>query len=1080
MTTRQERVRLDLEDNFSAGMIRAAGAAALLNKELNSLSGGSIRKASTDLNRVSQDVDKAGTSADRSGKQIDKLSGRLALLAQAAAVLGPALIPIGAAGIPAIAGMTAEVGALAGALGVGIIAFKGLGDGMKALNSYQLEPTQANLEKLRVEFDKLGPAGAHFVQFLDSIGPQLKSIQNTARAGIFPGVEDGIRSMLTLLPQVRGIVGEIAGAMGELASEMGADLAGPRFTRFFEYLDQEAGPTLLSLGRTLGNLAAGFGEMLAAFAPLSRGFTAGLEDMSSAFADWAANLSGTEGFQKFVDYVRDSGPQVLDLLGSLITMFVDIAKAAAPVGDAVVPALTAMARVISMIADSPLGPVFFTAAAALSVYSRAAAVATATTTRLAAASSARGMSGLANIGLKARTAATGLGLVALASTDVDDKLGVSNTLMLGLAGTMLGPWGAAVGASVGAMLDLKAASADVSDELDGLNEAMRANDAEEIRQQIGDVAAEMRSASGITHGLSAAWNEFTGRTDSLSSAIDDAEAKLRLMDDAAGRHEGIDSLLGTPLGLAREFDVATDSMEQFSASFKALNNLLSDRDTLIAYNKALDDLAADVKDGNKFNVDFEGGRKGLTDMNALVETAIKRSEALKEAGKELGALHILDRAIADLKDFGKQSPAAKAAAEDFIEKLKRLDSTDAKPKVTLDNKGFKEKQSDTWAGLYGLDRKTAKPKLDADDKPAKKKISSTDHLLDVLTGKVARPKVDADTAAAQSKLNAIQAALSRIVSKTITVSVNKVGGALNGMFDTGGYTGDGGKYEPAGIVHRGEVVLPQEVVKRDWGMLASRYGNLPGFAGGGVVGHFSSGADAGSMFSLVSAAGDASVSLTNLAGLGKKELEVRAKLLQKEVDRDKQRTDALKQEFASIKTAMAERFRSDLFGGDDSALNALIEQGVSAGAAAAMTRSNPAAILRGDIRGSMQMDRLLGRAERAGIDGGALNYLGQNADAGDIRALLANPRLAKQYDRLYDRRQVVTARSGANQGDRVVGAKLDAALAVQHQQVTEIRAAKRELEQIRKENKHNSDENAKKSSDGLNTAVANGRSGRAY
>ena len=32
-------------------------------------------------------------------------------------------------------------------------------------------------------------------------------------------------------------------------------------------------------------------------------------------------------------------------------------------------------------------------------------------------------------------------------------------------------------------------------------------------------------------------------------------------------------------------------------------------------------------------------------------------------------------------------------------------------------------------------------------------------------------------------------------------------------FSDGGYTGGGGKYEPAGIVHRGEYVLPQEVVR---------------------------------------------------------------------------------------------------------------------------------------------------------------------------------------------------------------------------------------------------------------------------
>jgi hypothetical protein len=35
-----------------------------------------------------------------------------------------------------------------------------------------------------------------------------------------------------------------------------------------------------------------------------------------------------------------------------------------------------------------------------------------------------------------------------------------------------------------------------------------------------------------------------------------------------------------------------------------------------------------------------------------------------------------------------------------------------------------------------------------------------------------------------------------------------------GLYDSGGYTGPGGKYEPAGIVHRGEFVFDQDAVKR--------------------------------------------------------------------------------------------------------------------------------------------------------------------------------------------------------------------------------------------------------------------------
>ncbi|AVO43905.1 tape measure protein [Phreatobacter cathodiphilus] len=68
-------------------------------------------------------------------------------------------------------------------------------------------------------------------------------------------------------------------------------------------------------------------------------------------------------------------------------------------------------------------------------------------------------------------------------------------------------------------------------------------------------------------------------------------------------------------------------------------------------------------------------------------------------------------------------------------------------------------------------------------------------------------------------------------------------GSLSGIFSKlmgfseGGYTGNGGKYEPAGIVHRGEYVLPQEAVARIGvkNLEAIRRG-VPGYAGGGSVG----------------------------------------------------------------------------------------------------------------------------------------------------------------------------------------------------------------------------------------------------
>ncbi|NTD96115.1 tape measure protein [Agrobacterium tumefaciens] len=62
--------------------------------------------------------------------------------------------------------------------------------------------------------------------------------------------------------------------------------------------------------------------------------------------------------------------------------------------------------------------------------------------------------------------------------------------------------------------------------------------------------------------------------------------------------------------------------------------------------------------------------------------------------------------------------------------------------------------------------------------------------------------------------------------------------APGGLYSEGGYTGDGGKYQPAGVVHKGEYVMDADTVRRAGGpaaMEAMRRG-LKGYADGGYVG----------------------------------------------------------------------------------------------------------------------------------------------------------------------------------------------------------------------------------------------------
>lgn len=88
---------------------------------------------------------------------------------------------------------------------------------------------------------------------------------------------------------------------------------------------------------------------------------------------------------------------------------------------------------------------------------------------------------------------------------------------------------------------------------------------------------------------------------------------------------------------------------------------------------------------------------------------------------------------------------------------------------------------------------------------------------------------------------AVQQALGWISAGASATSTAASAGSTGAMgmstsyaaYDEGGYTGSGGKYEPAGVVHKGEFVFTKEATQRIG--VSNLYGMMRGYAEGGVV-----------------------------------------------------------------------------------------------------------------------------------------------------------------------------------------------------------------------------------------------------
>ncbi len=440
-------------------------------------------------------------------KNLDSADSRMSNLVQTSLALAPALVPIGAAAVPAIAGLTMQLGFATAAAGVSVLAFQGIGDSLDALNDYKLEPTAENFAKLEQHMDALGPAGQEFVFFLQSVRPELQKLQNVAQDGLFPGTEEGIEELLELMPLAEQYVGTISSTLGGLMAEAGDNLNDDRWVEFFEYLDREAGPTLTAMGRGFGNVIEGVSNLLMAADPLSDMFTGGLLDASRDFREWTDGLDDSEGFQSFLDYIRDNGPQAMDTLGALGGALVSLVQATAPVGAVALPVIEALAHALSALAESPAGPVLIGAAAGISAISRAIMLYNAAQGSALMGMVSKGGKEGAAAGLGWRAAGVGVGLFAASLTDLDDRAGLANTATGALLGTMIAPgWGTAVGATAGLVMDAAQANDDLGESYARLRAQIRELDAgastsglmadlQAQNAELGAFAAEMEEAA---------------------------------------------------------------------------------------------------------------------------------------------------------------------------------------------------------------------------------------------------------------------------------------------------------------------------------------------------------------------------------------------------------------------------------------------------------------------------------------------------------------------------------------------------------------------------------------------------------
>lgn len=816
-------------------------------------------RVDADVSAFQRGLASASASAKAFAKELESSDRHAVSLGSTLVGFAPALVPIGAAAVPALSGLTAALGAASAGAGVAVMAFQGVGDALDALNDYQLEPTVENMEKVRQEFDKIGPAGEQFVRYLDSLGPQLGALQDTAREGLFPGVEDGIDSLMTLLPQARDLVSSLAAAMGDLARDAGAGLSGDGFEAFIDYIRTDAATTLEQLGHTIGNVAEGFGSIMVGLAPLTRDFNAGLESMSRAFADWAAEMASTDGFRSFIDYVRQEGPQVLRLIGTLGDAFVEVLQAAAPVGGALIPMLTGIAEALGAIADSPIGPVLFSAV-----------------TAFAAIKSISGAAGgaLEFFGASTEAATVGAAGLSKALTGLAAILGgmaVVDSLQTQFEGLSTGLEGTTRQLLELANSDTTKLSGDFSDIADSFQRLADPNAAQALQDGIYNTFGFLGSDSRVDkakaqldaidqslanivgrQGVDEAARAFEALAESMGLSGDEQEELLGMLptyrDALAGAANQADEL-GSATDKAGTFaqrsvakwqahqdalQASREAAKETTDQFLTLGDSLNDAKT--SFDGWIRDMQSQANALRDFTHNaMEAARKGLD------EGLIK---SLQEAGPE-GALRmrqLADGAEAGIDRANRAWRSGQRAAREYADTLGGLRD----PDLDVNSGPMERKLRKAMADLRAFGLTKAQAELLIQDL-ASGKVKNVQQLIDHY-GMSKKSATALLNDLASGKIRGIQGLLNSLHDKTITINTvhtTSYTAKRQGIMDAQGYSADGGSVPkdslPYGdrylyMLAPGEEIISNRFGQADQFRADRAAGRIPGYADGGTTG----------------------------------------------------------------------------------------------------------------------------------------------------------------------------------------------------------------------------------------------------
>lgn len=595
-----------------------------------------------------------------------------------------------------------------------------------------------------------------------------------------------------------------------------------------------------------------------------------------------------------------------------------------------------------------------------------------------------------------------LGGVALAASDLGDKFEYTNTVAGGMMGMLAGPWGAAVGAATGFIMDYAKGQGDAARDTSGLTASLDEQTGALTENSAAWVATELGKARGEFEALGISANEVTQAIMEGGPALDDMVARLEAMKPdlefgdiggmvSKGNIMALQSLiegLGSDVADVREeFNeiqgAATEAgagisagMEIGAAGVDAFATSL--RDSLDAMRALRDEAIGGINAQLKYAEELNNSRAAATEYAGVLK-GVKRGQTNLTAEQIAAKKTLSEQAAAwnGLNDEAQNAPGAfKSARKALVDTATQMGMTRGDAKALAAEILNIPSQRHTKVSLEGKDA-----------------AIGAAAAIGLALDRAARPRT-AYIGVAGPGVGA--GALGRADGGTIT------------RYDTGGTVA--GQRQPYGDKVLAYLAPGEEVISNRFGQ-ADRHRDLlkainaNSFADGGTIQGLANGGTAGGGVTRLGA--QMALLATSL-----KRLRQQLKQSEKALDSARRRRDDLKATRDAMADAIKSSYMSNLFQQPDSIWGA------------GATKS-PLATLSADVDDLIALNKARRQLVQKGVTGSALDAILTEGSLADVQAMAGWSKAdLKAYDAMFNLRESVANQVSTKSAEAAYGKEL--------------------------------------------------------